>query len=186
MRKFFFFVLGFVLISNLSFAQGEQGKLTGFTTLNYFRPTSKDLNGGGFGTTAGLLYGLSDNLSVGAAVEGSLSYFNLITGDGGGSLNAWYGGRVLGEYYLTTNKVKPFIGAGVGALNTGSLSISSSSADAEASTKLTFGPRAGVLLGNFRLSMEYSIVPKKISGTTGEYNLSFIGFHIGTHFGSSW
>ena len=176
MRKFFYFLLGFVFMTDFAFAQGEQGKITEFSTLTYFRPTSKNLNGGGIGLTAGILYGLTDKVSVGAAGEGSLSFFNQTTGDGGGSLNAWYGGRAIGEYYLTTNKVKPFLGAGVGALNTGSFSLSSSAADAQASTKFVFGPRAGVLLGNFRLSMEYSIVPKKISSTTtGEYNLSFIG-----------
>ncbi|MFN3589878.1 MAG: hypothetical protein ACK4UP_10900 [Spirosomataceae bacterium] len=186
MRNFFYSFLAFVLMVNFASAQGEQGRITEFSTLTYFRPTSKNLNGGGIGLTGGILYGLTDKLSVGGAAEASLSFFNQTTGDGGGSLNAWYGGRAIGEYYLTTNKVKPFVGMGVGALNTGSFSLSSSAADAEASTKFVFGPRAGILLGNFRLSMEYSIVPKKISATTGEYNLSFIGFHIGTHFGSSW
>lgn len=186
MRKFTNLLSGFVFISQLAFAQGKKRDITEFITASYLQPKVDELKGGGIGLTGGLLYGITDKFSFGIAAEGSLSYFNLTTAEGGGSLNAWYGGRAVGEYYLTEKKVKPFIGAGIGGLKTGSFAESSLNFSADETTRITLGPRAGILFGNFRISMEYSIIPQKISSITNDYNLRFIGFHLGTHFGSSW
>jgi hypothetical protein len=186
MKKILLAVTVFFCIQTLTYAQGAQGETTEMGALTIMTPIDKKLGGGGIGINLGILYGLTDNICVGFIGEAALSFMApKDTTVESSNLSLWYGGKAVGEYYFSTGKVKPFLGYGLGALKIGGIT-SGAEADTYSGWKFTHGPRAGILLGNFRLSVEYSFIPSKFNSGKQKYNLGYLGFTIGSHLGSEW
>jgi hypothetical protein len=186
MKKILLIISIFFCIQTSINAQGAQGEVTQMGGLTIMRPIDKKLGGGGIGINLGVLYGLTDNICVGVVGEAALSFLApKDTTNQSTNLSLWYGGKAIGEYYFTTGKVKPFVGYGLGALKIGGVTTDTA-ADTYSGWKFTHGPRAGVLLGNFRLSAEYSFIPSKFTSGKQKYNLGYLGFTIGSHIGSEW
>jgi len=83
---------------------------------------------------------------------------------------------LTGEYCLSSDVLRPFIGAGVGFSRRSSLDVSSGSAQftVPSASKFGFFPEIVVEAGHFRLSADYNVLPDK-----GGYLAFKIGFFLG-------
>lgn len=165
---------------------------------------------GGDGAKGGVLfylepaYRVSDQFAVGlrmeiAAMARGVSYSGTSTtasSDLDVSGNGSY--TVNGQYYLSNNTFRPFVGAGAGiytlaavkaTISAGSGTSSTYEASAS-SSKFGFYPRVGFDLGHFTMQIEYNIIPSSksdvvISSTTytSEAKNSYLGIKAGFFFG---
>jgi outer membrane protein X len=171
-----------------------------------FKPFKVDLSTGyaipsGKGAKGGVLfvvepkYAVIPNFSAGLRIEVAIMARG--TADDAGNLSSVdvkAAGSYLatGDYYLTSNTVRPFVGAGVGIFSLASASADGTTGSAGAGSKFGEMVRAGVEISHFRLGLEYNIVPSTDvsvydanSGetTTGKAKNSYIGIKIGAVIG---
>jgi outer membrane protein X len=135
------------------------------------------------GTKAGVTftihphYRLSDDLALGLRIEGAaLGDKNETDGDTKVDISVLTSYCATGEYYLTAQGIRPFVGAGLGFFSQ-SVSLHSDAGDKLASasnSKFGFFPEAGIEAGHFRLSADYDII--------GDNN-SYFAIKIGAFFG---
>jgi len=139
----------------------------------------------GSGTEAGATftlqphYRLSDNFALGLRMEAAaIGYKNSVSGDV--KVSALASGCLTGEYYLSDNSFRPFIGAGVGLFDeesaAGNTNGNSGSNVSVSGRTTNFGafPEIGFEAGHFRLSVDYNV-----AGNSNNY----IAFKIGAFFG---
>lgn len=100
-----------------------------------------------------------------------------------------------GQYFLSNNNFRPFVGVGFGMFNLAAVKVeanSSGSAGTAASSETKFGvyPRLGFDFRHFTVNIDYNIVPNtKATVSTGtgtstaEFKNSYIGFRLGGYFG---
>lgn len=99
---------------------------------------------------------------------------------------------LTGDYYLTDNKTRPFIGAGAGLHIINSNPFQDSK---RIETKFGEMIRAGVDVNRFHLAVEYNFVPKTIINAwydaggernfyTSRYSNSYLGVKLGFCFGA--
>lgn len=169
-----------------------------------FKPFKVDLSTGyaipsGKGAKGGILfvvepkYAVMDALSLGLRMEIAVMArgYDLNNVDGGGSIDVKAAGSYLltGDYYFTSNTVRPFAGAGVGLF-----SLAAASADENtgsvATAKSKFGGmlRAGAEISHFRFGIEYNLVGStdlkdENNATVGTSKNSYIGIKIGAVIG---
>lgn len=164
-----------------------------------FKPFKVDISTGyaipsGTGAKGGVLfavepkYAVMDALSLGLRFE--VAVMARGTSDGQGSLSSIdvkASGSYLatGDYYFTSNKVRPFAGAGVGIFSLASASgDQNTTAVSAASSKFGGMLRGGVELGHFRIGLEYNLVGntdlKDVNNATvGTSKNSYIGIKLG-------
>ena len=164
-----------------------------------FKPFKVDISTGyaipsGTGAKGGVLfavepkYAVMDALSLGLRFE--VAVMARGTSDGQGSLSSIdvkASGSYLatGDYYFTSNKVRPFAGAGVGIFSLASASgDENTTAVSAASPKFGGMLRGGVELGHFRIGLEYNLVGntdlKDVNNATvGTSKNSYIGIKLG-------
>jgi hypothetical protein len=118
-------------------------------------------------------YRLSDDFSLGLRLEGAgLGYKDDQDKIKVSLLESYC---ATGEYYLTKDGVRPFVGAGVGFFNQSSLKASDGSAVlAPGSTNFGFFPEVGLEAGHFRFTIDYNVV-----GNNNNYLAFKIGFFLG-------
>lgn len=135
------------------------------------------------GTKAGVTftvqphYRLSDELALGLRIEGAaLGDKNETDGSTHVKISVLTSYCATGEYYLTQQGIRPFVGAGLGIF-TQSASLQSKNLDNTVSAHNSqFGvfPEAGIEAGHFRLSADYDIIGN---------NSSYFSIKIGAFFG---
>jgi len=122
-------------------------------------------------------YRLSDAFAVGLRIEGAALAYASPNGSGGydnakAAILTSY--CATGEYYLSNNGFRPFVGGGVGFFTQSALKLLNSSYYLPSSTGAGFFPRVGFEAGHFRMSGAYNIVG---------HNNSYLAFTIGAFFG---
>ena len=167
-----------------------------------FKPFKVDLSTGyaipsGEGAKGGVLfvaepkYAVIPDLSLGLRIE--IAIMARGTSDASGSsVDVKAAGSYLatGDYYLTHNTVRPFVGAGVGLFSLAAASTDNSSAGVSgASSKFGGMLRAGAEISHFRIGVEYNLVGstdiKDVTSneTIGTSKNSYIGIKIGVVLG---
>lgn len=128
-------------------------------------------------------YNITDNLSAGLKMEWAVIGASDIAGMDV-SISAIGTYQLTADYYFGTNKVRPFVGAGAGIYTLGTAEVSSAetsfSEDVDFGNKFGFSPRAGLLLGHFRLGLEYNVITGIEDGMQSKNYLALkVGFEIG-------
>jgi hypothetical protein len=132
---------------------------------------------GGDGAKGGVIihsepaYRITDQILVGLRMEFAgmaRGYSDGTTAKGNVSFAGSY--ALTGQYYLSDNKFRPFVGLGIGTFTLASVS-GVATADNQyyyagvATKKLGFFPRVGFDAGHFNLSLEYNLIGKtKLEG----------------------
>jgi outer membrane protein W len=179
MKKIMFSVLmltGVVVVANAQSTAFKPFKVD-FAT-GYAMP-------GGSGAKAGVLfsvepkYGVTDNITVGIRFEGAVvaRAYKDVNGDyTAGEVKAAASYLATADYYLNTNKFRPFAGAGVGIFSTAGAGVDGNGNVTEGASASKFGgaPRVGFEFGHFRMAVEYNIV-----GKTGDINNNYLGIKLG-------
>lgn len=171
-----------------------------------FKPFKFDLSTGyaipsGKGAKGGILfvgepkYAVIPNLSVGLRFEVAVMARGMADAQGNvAEVDVKAAGSYLatGDYYFTSNTVRPFAGAGAGIFSLASASVNNTTGSAGAGSKFGGMVRTGVEISHFRIGLEYNIVPSTdvevydaASGetTTGKAKNSYIGIKIGATIG---
>jgi len=90
-----------------------------------------------------------------------------------------------GEYYLSDNKTRPFLGLGLGMYTIANTAASGTgSASIEAGNHFGVAPEIGVTFGNFRLSAMYHILTgnnlvEMSAGAPAEISMNYLVIQIG-------
>lgn len=173
-------------------------------TVRTFRPFKVGLGvgyavpGAGEGAGGGALiylepaYRASDEVLVGLRLESAIIARgvegvgnNDVSGDA--SSNVSY--TLNGQYYFSNEKVRPFVGAGVGLFSLAAVEFNTANStepDANeigAETRFGFYPRIGVDAGHFNLTLDYNIVPSTDVPGGGEVRNNYLGIRLGFSLG---
>lgn len=158
-----------------------------------FKPFKVDLATGyaipgGEGSKGGVLfavepkYAVNDNITVGLRMEGALTARASVDANGElkeGDVKASASYLLTGDYFFSTNKFRPFAGAGAGLYKLAGVEVTSTTTgDVESGSKFGFAPRAGFEFGHFRMAAEYNVI-----GKTGEIKNSYMGIKLGFFIG---
>ncbi len=131
-------------------------------------------------------YNLTDNIALGLKMEWAV--MGAEEQDGMSiDISALGSYQITGDYYFGDKRVRPFVGLGTGIYALGSAEydvaealINENTGTVDFGSKFGFAPRAGLLLGHFRLGMEYNIITGLEDGMESRNYLSFkVGFEIG-------
>jgi len=99
--------------------------------------------------------------------------------------------QLTGDYYFNTNKIRPFAGLGLGIYNLGTVEFTADPNESgdgvtindgtiDYGTKFGFAPRVGLLMGHFRIALEYNAIMGVEDFLESKNYLSFkIGVEIG-------
>ncbi|HWJ89917.1 MAG TPA: OmpW family outer membrane protein [Flavisolibacter sp.] len=153
-----------------------------------FKPFKADLAigyaiPGGSGAKGGVLfavepkYALNDNIAIGLRFEGAVMARAAVDQTGNtvvGDVKASGSYLLTGDYYLNTNKFRPFVGVGAGLYSSAAAKIDNTTGEVSAGTSFGAAPRAGFELGHFRMAVEYNI-----AGKTGTINNNYMGIKLG-------
>jgi len=127
-------------------------------------------------------YNITDNIAAGLRMEWAMMGASDDLGDDV-SISSLGSYLLTGDYYFNTKKVRPFAGLGVGLYSLGSIEFDDEVGEGEIDmgNKFGFAPRIGLLLGHFRLGLEYNVITGVDSDVFDSKNyLSFkFGFEIG-------
>ncbi|MBR8534370.1 outer membrane beta-barrel protein [Carboxylicivirga sediminis] len=130
-------------------------------------------------------YNLTDNIALGLKMEWAVMGADDVDGMSV-DISALGSYQVTGDYYFGDSKVRPFVGLGAGIYSMGTMEYSAVDAmDGNMGTldygsKFGFAPRAGLLMGHFRLGLEYNVITGIDSALDSRNYLSFkVGFEIG-------
>jgi outer membrane protein W len=137
---------------------------------------------GGSGSKGGVLfavepkYAVNDNLTLGLRWEGAIMGRATLDSTGFGTAEVKLAGSYLftADYYLNTNKFRPFAGVGAGLYSTAGVKASSTSGEVSAGNSFGAAPRVGFEYGHFRMAVEYNI-----AGKTGTINNNYLGIKLG-------
>lgn len=168
-----------------------------------FKPFKVDVSTGyaipsGNGAKGGVLfvvepkYAVIPNLSVGFRMEIAVMARGMVDAQGQtGEVNVKASGSYLatGDYYFTSNTVRPFAGAGAGLFTLASATVNDNNGGVSGA-KSKFGGlvRGGVEISHFRLGVEYNLVGDTdimdaTNSKIGTSKNSYIGIKIGATIG---
>jgi hypothetical protein len=148
---------------------------------------------GGAGSGGGVLftiepgYRVTDQILVNLRWE-SAAVIRGTVNDTGADLDvAGIGSYTLnGQYYLSDNAFRPFVGVGFGMYKLAAVTVSGgtggSSTAAAAESKFGFYPRIGFDARHFTLNLDYNFIPNTTVGSN-EFKNSYIGIRLGGYFG---
>ncbi|WP_165921901.1 outer membrane beta-barrel protein [Natronoflexus pectinivorans] len=191
-RKIGILVIAILVSVTSAFSQSELYKPfkvdVGFL---YASPMGGDDVSGGIGFYIEPKYNYTDNIALGLKLEWAILGSSDVEGmDVSVSGIGTY--QLTGDYYFNTNRVRPFAGLGVGLYSLGSVDFKADVNDPndiwgdelgmslDYGTKFGFAPRVGVVLGSFRVGMEYNVITGIDSALESRNYLSFkFGFEIG-------
>jgi len=131
-------------------------------------------------------YNLTDNIALGLKMEWAVMGAEEQEGMSV-DISALGSYQITGDYYFGDSKVRPFVGLGAGIYSMGTaefnaveMAANNDMGTIDYGSKFGFAPRAGLLLGHFRLGMEYNIITGIDSALESRNYLSFkVGFEIG-------
>lgn len=137
-------------------------------------------------------YRLSDNLSLGLRLESAAltrGYSGTLAPGTTLSVAAIGSATMNGQYYFSSNKFRPFVGAGFGMYQLADVTATSSGSTVGTvlgESVMGFYPRIGFDMGHFNMALDYNILPgSKPAGSTSSdvINNSYIGIRIGAFIG---
>jgi len=145
-----------------------------FTTVNFFSKAQSSIFkpfqigiGSGFSNGLALYihpqYNLNDKLTIGLNLQSAIVATGINGSSGSASAVGTY--QLTGVYHFSTEKVRPYVGLGLGLSNVGTVAVSNSSAAADYGTKFGVTPKVGVKMGHFKLEAEYNILPSSTINT---------------------
>jgi hypothetical protein len=153
---------------------------------------------GGEGAGGGVLWALepgyrvNDALAVSLRIEGALIVrgFSEAVDGYSGDVAGISSYTANGIYYLSNNKFRPYVGAGVGIYSLAAVTMSANGTGAAAESKIGFYPRIGFDLGHFNVNLDYNIVGASeaigtdFNGNITKYDVknSYIGIRVGGFF----
>lgn len=178
MKKIFTLLGISILFLNVLFGQAENYKAFKVDLGMGYAAGMGDLDGG-------LLwylepkYNLTDNIAVGVKLEQAAL---VAVANGKTAVLAVATYQLTGDYYFGDAKVRFFGGLGMGMYGLASVSIEDSQGNVETvdiGGESVFGlsPRVGVLLGHFRLGLEYNLIFAEI------VNPNYLGIKLGFEIG---
>ncbi|MDR1984296.1 MAG: hypothetical protein LBQ28_05670 [Prevotellaceae bacterium] len=162
-------------------AQSQEFKPFRFDAgIGYGLPFAKSLDGG-VQFYLEPKYEIVDQIAVGLRWEGSL--FAGVGAEGESAdvkLSSAY--LLTGDYYLTNNKFRPFVGLGLGlySIAGASVSVGDEEVSVDDKAKNNFGAllRAGFDISHFRFAVSYNY-----GGKMGDETYHFLGVTIGFYLG---
>lgn len=185
MKKIIFSFLLTLAAVQVSEAQ-EQGKFRVGLEVGYTVPDG----GGGIFLAIEPKYNIADNMNVGLRFESAAMAKNFGSFETSLSSSVSYSGTF--DYYLSlgSSSVAPFIGAGVGCHQPGTIGFDNDSYDeelleADILVDGKFGSliRAGFEAGKFRLAATYNLVGKSELLEAVEVKNSYLGISLGFYLG---
>ena len=130
-------------------------------------------------------YQANDRISVGLRLESTfLTSGSITVGPGSFDLEAASVFPILltGDYYFTTEKVRPYAGVGLGVYIKDETSIDSDigvvSFDLGSKTNFGVAPRLGLNVGHFKLAVIYNF--------TGDGIADYLGINVGAEIGGGY
>jgi hypothetical protein len=180
-------VLFLMLFAAVAVNAQEFKKFRLATGLGYAMP-------GGAGAGGGILYDIEPGYRVNDALCVSLRYEGAVVVRGLSEDVASYNASAAaigsytlnGIYYLSANKFRPYVGAGVGFFSLAAVTVTSTGGGgAAAESKIGFYPRIGFDLGHFNINIDYNIVgPSEFTDGTNKYETKngYLGIRIGGFF----
>ncbi len=140
---------------------------------------------GGVGFYIEPKYNLNDNIALGLKMEWAIMGADDVEGMEV-SISAIGSYQATADYYFGDSKVRPFVGLGAGIYSMGTAEVSAVGAveddmmSVDYGSKFGFAPRVGVLMGHFRLGLEYNVITGIDSGLESKNYLALkVGFEIG-------
>ena len=150
-----------------------------------FSFTTKDELSSGMGFYISPIYNVTDKLSIGPRFGfGYAGGGNIQFGPGSVKVGStsMFSFLMVGDYYFSTEKVRPFVGLGLGMYKRGEASIETGIGyvDISRNAKANFGvkPRIGLNAGHFKMTVDYNF--------TGEGIHDYIGFTLGAEIGGGF
>lgn len=160
--------------------------------IGYAAPGTGEGAGGGFLMYLEPAYRATDQVLVGLRLEGAFLVRGVkgVSGDeliGDASSVASY--TLNAHYYFNNNKVRPFVGAGVGLYSFASAKFDTRNNngpdldDVGAETRFGFYPKIGIDAGHFNLTLDYNVIPPTDVPGGGEVKNSYLGIRAGISIG---
>ncbi|MEH0153207.1 hypothetical protein V6R21_03615 [Limibacter armeniacum] len=188
MKKVLFFLLvltaGFIS-ANDTFAQDTYKKFKVGVGMFYAGSMDKELASGGIGFYVEPKYNFTDKITAGLYLGtalmggGEIDSEGLVTELDAAAVSPYL---VTGEYYFTTNKVRPYAGLGLGIYKRAAVSVSfddgsgnNGSIEGESTSNFGVAPKVGLLLGHFDLALTYNV--------TGDGIADYLAFNVGFNIG---
>ncbi|MEZ0486988.1 hypothetical protein [Fibrella aquatica] len=146
-------------------------------------------------------YGINDQIDLGLRIEGAAMARNVVANGNTTSGDVQLAGSYIltGNYMLSTNNFRPFVGVGAGLYSVASTGFSESggqSSNGSIAAGNVFGgmARVGFKAGHFLLGLEYNLVPNTNSivfdsdgtnqiGTSVQSKNSYVGVKLGFDIG---
>lgn len=116
--------------------------------------------GGGVAFAIEPAYRLSDEIAIGLRYEGAA--LAKVVGEEEGEIGTNGSFTLNGQYYLSNNKFRPFVGLGLGIFSSSSIGFSVDgvgSVDLDPGAEFGFYPRVGFDFGHFNMLFDYNIIP---------------------------
>ena len=123
--------------------------------LGYAKPGGEGAGGGVLWATE-FGYRFSDAICASLKIEGAavVRGFSESVGDYDADVAGISSYTVNGIYYLSNNKFRPYVGAGLGLYSLAAVSMSNTAVGAASESKIGFYPRIGFDLGHFNINIE--------------------------------
>ena len=186
MKKSYFITFFLTAIfTNCVFAQSELFRPFKVDTGIEFNISTNEEASNGMGFYISPIYNPTDRLSIGPRFGFGYT--------GSGTINLGIGSVEVGathmfsflmlvDYYLSTERVRPFVGMGIGMYKRSEATIKTSIGlvDISRNAKSNFGvkPRVGLNVGHFKMSVDYNF--------TGDQIYDYIGFTLGVDIGGGF
>ena len=176
MKKLLLSVLGVMMFVGVSTAQEYKPFKLGLG-LGYTMPSN---GGGGILFDFEPAYRINDAIAVGLRIETAAMARSIGDEEGSVSGNASY--TLNGQYYLSNNKFRPYVGVGLGIYSLASVSVGTTSGVA-AGSEFGFYPRIGFDLGHFNVNLDYNLIPASEgfdgNGESVDIKNSYLGIRVG-------
>lgn len=180
-------LLSVLLAASVTLSAQDFRKFKVGLNLGYARPSGEGAKGGVLFTLEPAL-NLSNHISIGLRIEGAV-----VASGVGDDLNADLETKGLksytlnGQYYFSSEKVRPFVGVGLGLYSLASTTFqvdgdSQLEFGVSAENKFGFYPRIGFDAGHFTMSADYNLIPATEIGDL-ELKNSYLGIRIGLFIG---
>ncbi|ADB39963.1 hypothetical protein [Spirosoma linguale] len=195
------FVLGVVLLLSISAKAQEFKPFKVNVSLGAAIPSG----GGGVLFALEPKYGINDQIDIGLRIEGAAMARSVVANGNTTSGDVKFSGSYIltGNYMLSDNNFRPFVGIGAGLFGVGSTGFTvvgsgsnAQSTNGSISAGNVFGgmARVGFKAGHFVLGIEYNLIPNTKSvvynstgssqiGTSVESKNSYVGVKLGFDIG---
>ena len=160
--------------------------------IGYAVPSAGEGAGGGFLMYLEPAYRATDQVLVGLRLEGAFIVRGLEgvgNDDVSGDASSVASYTLNTQYYFNDNKVRPFVGAGVGLYSMAAAKFNTANNndpglnDIGAETRFGFYPRIGIDAGHFNLMLDYNVIPPTDVPHGGEVKNSYLGIRAGVSIG---